>query len=276
MDYLRIYDRFIASRSRNEPLKNSYVEVHHILPRSLGGTDEPHNLIRLTPEDHFFAHLVLAKAHRSRDLWAACIVMADFYNANGRLIEVIRARRSYGFIRRAYSVASSGEDGPNADLTVRTFYHLDGATFTGTRIGLASVCSASASMIDQMVTGKKEFAGGWALTPMTRAEREAIKSKRYSIAGMRLRGFIRDPKRHHFYHIETGISIFATQSEMTRLGYLPAKKVSALVVGQRLTSAGWCLAENAECDDLRIVKTKWQGRVPQAYVFKAPESAKAA
>jgi len=265
MDYLRIYDRFIASRKANQTPSCAYVEVHHIKPRSLGGTDEPDNLIRLTPEDHFFAHLLLAKGYRRRDLRAACIALAGFHNANGRVVEVIRARRSYGFIRRAYSAASRGEGGPNADLTVRTYYHLDGETFTGTRVGFVAAHGVSASMLNQVVVGKKEFVGGWSLTPISREDRDRMKSARRSDAGKQLRGFVRDKTLRHFYHVPTGVSVFATQTGMVNLGYLTRKKVSALVVGFAQASAGWCLAENAENADLRIVRTKWQGKVPEVY-----------
>lgn len=265
MDYLGIYDRFIARRKANPPSKDAYVEAHHITPRVLGGTDDEDNLIRLTPEDHFFAHLLLAKGHRRRDLWAACIVMADFYNANGRVREVIRARRAYGFVRRAYSAVSRGEQAPNADLTVRTFYHLDGATFTGTRIGLAAAHGVSASMLNQVILGKKEFVAGWCLTPVKREDRERVKSERRSRAGKQLRGFVRDRTLRHFFHVPTGASVLATQTGMVALDYLTPKKVSALVVGFALVSAGWCLVENAERSDLRIVRSKWQGRVPTVY-----------
>lgn len=60
MDYERIYRDFIADR-RAKPEPKGYSERHHIKPRSLGGTDEPDNLINLTAEDHYFAHLLLAK-----------------------------------------------------------------------------------------------------------------------------------------------------------------------------------------------------------------------
>jgi len=36
-------------------------------------------------------------------------------------------------------------------------------------------------------------------------------------------------------------------------------------VGFAQASAGWCLAENAENADLGIVRTKWQGKVPEVY-----------
>ena len=62
MNYSKIYDDFISSRmSRAEP--SGYCEMHHIVPRSLGGSDHSDNLIKLTGREHFFAHLLLAKVY---------------------------------------------------------------------------------------------------------------------------------------------------------------------------------------------------------------------
>jgi hypothetical protein len=41
---------------------DGYCEVHHIVPRSLGGSDDVDNLIRLTARQHFVAHWMLARA----------------------------------------------------------------------------------------------------------------------------------------------------------------------------------------------------------------------
>ena len=41
---------------------DGYCEVHHIVPRSLGGSDDIDNLIRLTARQHFVAHWMLARA----------------------------------------------------------------------------------------------------------------------------------------------------------------------------------------------------------------------
>lgn len=37
--------------------------IHHIVPKHLGGTDEPENLIELTIEEHAEAHRVLYETH---------------------------------------------------------------------------------------------------------------------------------------------------------------------------------------------------------------------
>lgn len=44
-----------------------YMEKHHIIPRHAGGTDDDTNLVKLTPEEHYFAHLVRWKAYNSRN-----------------------------------------------------------------------------------------------------------------------------------------------------------------------------------------------------------------
>lgn len=96
MNYARIYAEFIADRLAKQPEKPAYFEVHHIKPRSLGGGNEPENLIRLTPEDHYFAHLLLAKAHGG-SLWYGLVAMT--VNSSGR-------KFSEGYLRRARKIVS--------------------------------------------------------------------------------------------------------------------------------------------------------------------------
>jgi hypothetical protein len=39
------------------------MEMHHVIPRCMGGGDELENLVYLTAEEHCVAHLLLAKIH---------------------------------------------------------------------------------------------------------------------------------------------------------------------------------------------------------------------
>jgi len=57
------YDKFIDSRKLRKIPKDTYTEKHHIIPRALGGSDEPENIIRLTAREHFIAHLILWKIY---------------------------------------------------------------------------------------------------------------------------------------------------------------------------------------------------------------------
>lgn len=78
MDYKAIYDDFIDSRRMIESstINLSYYEIHHIVPRSLGGSDDKSNLIALTIRDHIFAHALLAKAFGG-SMWYAYWMMTN-------------------------------------------------------------------------------------------------------------------------------------------------------------------------------------------------------
>ena len=59
MNYEQIYNQLIEKRHTDKP--DGYTERHHIIPRSLGGSDNSSNLVDLTAREHFIAHLLLAK-----------------------------------------------------------------------------------------------------------------------------------------------------------------------------------------------------------------------
>jgi len=61
MNYKRLYQKIIQNRQGN-PV-DGYTERHHIVPRSLGGTDDPDNLVDLTAREHFICHYLLAKMY---------------------------------------------------------------------------------------------------------------------------------------------------------------------------------------------------------------------
>ena len=54
------YKEFIES-CRGKKLKGNKYQIHHIVPKCLGGTDDKDNLIKLSWEDHWIAHQLLAQ-----------------------------------------------------------------------------------------------------------------------------------------------------------------------------------------------------------------------
>lgn len=74
MNYKKIYDSLIIKAKNRET--SQYTEKHHVLPRCMGGSDEPSNLVRLTAREHYIAHWLLAKAYRSSKLVFAWRSMA--------------------------------------------------------------------------------------------------------------------------------------------------------------------------------------------------------
>lgn len=69
------YDKIIStglSRGWNKRSAPCYVEMHHILPRCMGGTDEKTNLVCLTAKEHYMAHyyLTIMYPHNSKLIYA--------------------------------------------------------------------------------------------------------------------------------------------------------------------------------------------------------------
>lgn len=74
--YEKWYDE-LCDKARNRDIPTCYTEVHHIRPRSLGGSDDKSNLVRLSYREHYIAHWLLTKFHTGinlakmqRALWA--------------------------------------------------------------------------------------------------------------------------------------------------------------------------------------------------------------
>lgn len=58
MNYQKIYNKLVS-----KDMQTDYIEVHHIVPKCMGGTDEQSNLVKLTTKAHFLAHLLLCKIY---------------------------------------------------------------------------------------------------------------------------------------------------------------------------------------------------------------------
>lgn len=64
MDYKKIYNDLIKNAlKRTEYSEDSYYEVHHIIPKCMGGSNKKTNLVKLTAREHFVAHALLVKCY---------------------------------------------------------------------------------------------------------------------------------------------------------------------------------------------------------------------
>ena len=67
MDYKFVYENIIEkAKNRTEELE--YYEKHHILPKSLGGSNDENNLVKLTAREHFICHWLLVKMYQKGSL----------------------------------------------------------------------------------------------------------------------------------------------------------------------------------------------------------------
>jgi len=79
MDYNRLYQRFIESRSTRTRQRNDGLETHHIIPRSIGGGNGRDNLIHLTAREHFLAHRILFKMYSGKERIKMGIALTQFF-----------------------------------------------------------------------------------------------------------------------------------------------------------------------------------------------------
>lgn len=95
MNYQRIYDELIArgkTRAWTKTCAPVAVEIHHIVPKCIGGTDDKDNLVCLTVREHVLAHVLLAKAQGGK-LWRAAFGMTfgnRLENVNSKTIAEIK------------------------------------------------------------------------------------------------------------------------------------------------------------------------------------------
>jgi hypothetical protein len=99
----------LQTRNKNEErLKNStlYVEVHHIIPRSLGGTDDLSNLVEMLPEEHIFIHMLRYKIYKKREdaLAVRCMLNGFMYKPYNKMQNLHtflnkKIRMGYAWIR---------------------------------------------------------------------------------------------------------------------------------------------------------------------------------
>lgn len=58
--YYNIYYNII-DRAKSRVFPDVYSEKHHIVPKSLGGSNDDENIVKLTAKEHFICHLLLTK-----------------------------------------------------------------------------------------------------------------------------------------------------------------------------------------------------------------------
>lgn len=99
MNYEKIYKDLI-NQATVDPKPDDYKELHHIIPRCLGGNDDRNNLVKLTARQHFLSHWLLYKIHRTPELvyaWNCMRVIGkgqESRNVNSHLFEYAKRHKS--------------------------------------------------------------------------------------------------------------------------------------------------------------------------------------
>jgi ribosomal protein L33 len=90
--YEKWYNNIV--QNAQDRVTDSYVEQHHIIPRSLGGSDESTNLVDLTAKEHFVCHWLLVKMHTG--------------DARGKMINALYMMRGQSIHQKRYESKITG------------------------------------------------------------------------------------------------------------------------------------------------------------------------
>jgi len=107
MNYLKIYYNLIQkAKEKSRTKDSSALEFHHIIPKSLGGSNEGDNLVALTFREHYMAHLLLARITNTKQMLDALNIIGNTKKCkiNSYLYEVNRIKRINLMIGRKHSL----------------------------------------------------------------------------------------------------------------------------------------------------------------------------
>lgn len=213
--YTRVYNTIIE-RAQSRTLLG-YTETHHIIPRSLGGTDETSNLAVLTAREHYICHLLLPKMLTGESKYKmlhAYIMMSgrQLYNS-----------KSYAVYKKEYSKLlseqMSGEGNPMHGVDRKgkknTFYGRTHSQETRDKISLGQK------------KRKLERPESFKTYERTSAHRKAISQARINSAS-----------RYNFIH-DTHGELFISNGELSRLFNIIPSEVYKLSKGYYKSYKGW-------------------------------------
>jgi hypothetical protein len=103
----------IIDNAKSRKISEGYFEQHHIIPKSIGGSNLPNNLVNLLPKEHFICHLLLTKmvdGINRRKMWYASYMMIVGIK---RVNRYKPTARSYQIVRNNLVKASRERPGTN-------------------------------------------------------------------------------------------------------------------------------------------------------------------
>lgn len=127
MNYQYHYDRLIETRKNRVHEEGIYYENHHIVMRSMGGSNDPENLVKLTAREHFLAHWLLWRIHRNRQTAYAFYLMCGNWKSDKmkRTRESRSSSRGFAEAREAHSIHRSLVMSKNLPMTTSVCENCD-------------------------------------------------------------------------------------------------------------------------------------------------------
>lgn len=172
------YCTIIEQARQREPLQNCYTERHHILPRSMGGSDESLNLVDLTAKEHYVCHHLLYMFTEGPDKHKMALAWNMMCWGKGKNGDrpLYYSANSYKLAKMAFAKAiSTINSGPNPKLshtlrnkskygkTKQLFYNVDSQTHLyGTKFDLVDFDPRIGyGEVDRIIDNPNKCSKGW-------------------------------------------------------------------------------------------------------------------
>lgn len=204
-------------------------ESHHIVPKSVGGTDDAENIIRLSPPDHFFAHLLLARIYGGR-LWVPVVLWCGGDKKNWR---ARKSRLNYAWVAKAARRHVGGKAAWQYDHTIHKLEHRDGMRVQATQYEMLDLVGGVRSGINLLLRGKVQSYRGWFLAGR-RPDHIGRGGRPGNLHHMA------DRKRRRWIHLD-GAEFVGTRVDFCEMSGVSKKAACLIVNGQQAISKGWSL-----------------------------------
>ena len=215
--YWNRYLKFIEWIDSQDTLESEYTEVHHIMPKALGGDNSNDNLIRLPYRAHLIAHWLLAKAIPCRETTSAFRCMIAFQDYRRRPFRVTEVHR---LLAKKFN---TGKLNPQYNSTVFTLKHVSGTVATMTKWEFQQKFpELTRQDITSLLKNRSHLVKGWSLK-----DTDLSNLPKYKV--------------YNFVH-RTGLQRTCTVSELIKEFNL-SHNISQLVCGHRRSSQNWRLKE---------------------------------
>ena len=121
--YFNIIEK--ANKENRSKYKGVYYEEHHIIPRSLAGTDEYSNLVLLTAREHYICHLLLVKMVKTKAYQVKMTYAFFRFKGYGNSHLFERFKNEYSKTTRGENNPSYGKKWCHDYITKEIFYLLE-------------------------------------------------------------------------------------------------------------------------------------------------------
>lgn len=236
--YTRIYYSIISNAQNRILPKDTYTEQHHIIPSSLGGSNDKTNLVKLTAREHFICHWLLTKMTTDKCQQKMIHAVAMMNTANSKQLRYRSNITSK--IYEKYKILSSlikkkEYKGRIRNNTKYKWCHVDGKVEYCAILELSQKYNIPRYSLAHLI--KKPFGKhhvkGWAINnPMLSASRSVL----YQGEGSPTY----DSTLYTFYHT-SGITETCTKYELFTKYNLSRNGIYALCSGLQKTSQGWAI-----------------------------------